>query len=77
MRVRMGAYAVRGRMRGMRRVIKRKSDCKFCEDAIVLNQECTKVIAHYKCAIDNEDMSDGCHPGLCNYYEREKESEVK
>ena len=36
-----------------------------------------KVIAHYKCAIDNEDMSDGCKPGLCNYYKREKESEVK
>lgn len=60
----------------MRRVIKHKSDCKFCEDALVLNSECNKVIAHYKCAIDNEDMSDGCRPGLCNYYKREKESEI-
>lgn len=60
----------------MRSVIKKKSDCKFCEDAIVLSPDGKKVIAHYKCAIDNEDMSDGCHPGLCNYYEREKESEV-
>ena len=22
------------------------------------------------------DMSDGCKPGLCNYYKREKESEM-
>ena len=29
-----------------------------------------------KYAIDNEDVSYGCRPGLCNYYEREKESEV-
>ena len=61
----------------MRSVIKKKSDCKFCEDAIVLSPDGKKVIAHYKCAIDNEDMSDGCNPGLCNYYERDKESEVK
>ena len=61
----------------MRGVIKQKSDCKFCEDAIVLSPDGKKVIAHYKCAIDNEDMSYGCKPGLCNYYEREKKSEVK
>ena len=61
----------------MRSVIKHKNDCKFCEEAIVLSPDCKKVIAHYKCAIDNEDMSYGCKPGLCNYYEREKESEVK
>ena len=60
----------------MRRVIKHKSDCKFCEDALVLNPECTKIIAHYKCAIDNEDMSDGCRPGLCSCYRRDKESGV-
>lgn len=60
----------------MRSVIKRKSKCKFCEEATVLSPEGKKVIAHYKCAIDNEDMSYGCRPGLCNYYEREKESEV-
>ena len=61
----------------MRNVIKQKSDCKFCEKATVLSQDGKKVIAHYKCAIDNEDMSDGCSPGMCNYYERDKESEVK
>ena len=61
----------------MRRVIKHKSDCKFCEETLVLNPECTKVIAHYKCAIDHEDMSDGCSSELCNYYKREKESEVR
>ena len=60
----------------MRSVIKEKSDCKFCEDAIVLSPDGKKVIAHYKCAIDNEDMSDGCKPGLCNYYKREKKSEA-
>ena len=60
----------------MRNVIKQKSDCKFCEKATVLSPDGKKVIAHYKCAIDNEDMSDGCRPGMCNYYERDKESEV-
>lgn len=52
----------------MRSVIKHKSDCKFCEEAIVLSHDGTKVVAHFKCAIDNEDLSDGCQPGLCNYY---------
>ena len=61
----------------MRNIIKHKSDCKFCEEAIVLSPSGDKVIAHYKCAIDNEDMSYGCKPGLCNYYERKKKSEVK
>ena len=61
----------------MRRVIKHKSDCKFCEDALVLDPECTKIIAHYKCAIDNEDMSDGCQPGLCNCYKRDRKSGVR
>ena len=60
----------------MRRVIKHKSDCKFCQEKLVLHPECTKVIAHYKCVIDNEDMSDGYSPELCNYYKREKESEM-
>ena len=31
----------------MRSVIKRKSKCKFCEEATVLSQEGKKVIAHY------------------------------
>ena len=61
----------------MRNVIKQKSDCKFCEKVIVFLLDGKKVIAHYKCAIDNEDMSDGCKPGLCNYYASDKESEVK
>ena len=61
----------------MRSVIKHKSDCKFCEEAIVLSPDGKKVIAHYKGAIDNEDRSDGCHPGMCNYYECRKENEVK
>ena len=61
----------------MRSVIKNKSDCKFCEEEIVLSHGGKKVIAHYKYAINNEDMSDGCRPGMCNYYEREKKSEVK
>lgn len=61
----------------MRSVIKRKSKCRFCEEATVLSRDGDKVIAHYKCAIDNEDMSYGCQEGLCNYYECEKESEVK
>ena len=61
----------------MRSVIKHKSKCKFCKEAIVFSESCDKVIAHYKCAIDNEDMSYGCQPGLCRYYEREKESEVR
>ena len=60
----------------MRSVIKHKSKCKFCKDAIVLSPSGDKVIAHYKCAIDNEDMSYACQPGFCNYYERKKESEV-
>ena len=64
-------------MREVRSVIKHKSDCKFCEDAIVLSPDSNKVIAQYKCAIDNEDMSDGCKPGLCNYYKRDKGSEVR
>lgn len=58
-------------------VIKRKSKCKFCKEGIVFSLDGEKVIAHYMCAIDNEDMSDGCQPGLCNYYEREKKREVK
>ena len=61
----------------MRSVIKHKSDCKFCEEAIVLSPDCNKVTTHYKCAIDNDDMSDGCRPGMCNYYKRAKESEAK
>ena len=61
----------------MRSVIKHNSDCKFCEEAIVLSPDCKKVIAHYKCAIDNEDMSDACKEGYCPYYERAKESEAK
>ena len=51
----------------MRNVIKHKSNCKFCEEATILSPDGKKVIAHYKCAIDNEDMSYGCKPGLCNY----------
>ena len=62
--------------REMYSVIKRKSKCRFCKEGIVFSPDGEKVIAHYMCAIDNEDMSDGCQPGLCNYYEREKESEV-
>lgn len=58
----------------MRSVIKRKSKCKFCEEATVLSPDGEKVIAHYKCAIDNEDMSEGCQPWLCLYYEREKKA---
>ena len=61
----------------MRNVIKHKSKCKFCEEATVLSPDGKKVIAHCKCAIDNEDMSDGCRSGMCNYYEREKKGEVK
>ena len=61
----------------MRSVIKRKSKCKFCEEATVLSPDGDKIIAHYKCAIDNEDMSDRCQEGYCSYYEDEKESEVK
>ena len=61
----------------MRSVIKHKSDCKFCEEATVLSPDGKKVIAHYKCAIDNEDMSDGCQSGLCNCYRRDKENEVR
>ena len=61
----------------MRSVIKHKSNCKFCEEATVLSPDCKKVIAHYKCSIDNEEMSDGCRPRLCNYYKRAKESEAK
>ena len=64
-------------MQGMRSVIKSKSKCKFCKEAIVFSHDGEKVIAHYKCAIDNEDMSYGCQPGLCNYYERETGIEVK
>ena len=58
----------------MRSVIKHKSDCKFCEEAMVLSTDGNKVIAHYKCAIDNEDMSDACKEGYCSYYKRAKES---
>ena len=62
----------------MRSVIKHRSKCKFCKEAIVFSPSCDKVIAHYKCAIDNEDMSYGFQPCLCNYYElEEKQSEVK
>ena len=61
----------------MRSVIKHNSDCKFCEEAIVLSPDCKKVIAHYKCSIDNEEMSDGCRPRMCNNYKRAKESEVE
>ena len=50
------------------------SKCKFCEKAIVFDENCDKVIAHYKCAIDNEDMSFGCQEGLCHYYERDKKN---
>ena len=50
---------------------------QVCKEATVLSPEGKKVIAHYKCAIDNEDMSYGFRPGLCNYYERKTESEVK
>ena len=60
----------------MRSVIKRKSKCKFCEKAIVLSPDCMKVVAHYNCAIDNEDMSYGCQKGLCVYYERDKPKEI-
>ena len=28
-------------------------------------------------SIDNEEMSDGCKPGLCNYYKRAKESDAR
>ena len=58
----------------MRSVIKRKSKCKFCKEAIVLSPDCMKVVAHYKCAIDNEDMSYGCQKGFCTYYERDKKN---
>ena len=61
----------------MRSVIKHKSDCKFCEDATVLSPDGKKVIAHYKCAIDNEDMSYACREGYCRYCKRKTESEVK
>lgn len=57
----------------MRSVIKHKRKCQFCDEAIVLSESFDKVIAHYKCAIDNEDMSYRCQPGFCNYYERKKE----
>ena len=60
----------------MRSGIKHKRDCKFCEEATVLSTDGKKVIAHYKCAIDNEDMSDACKEGYCPYYERAKESEA-
>ena len=61
----------------MRSVIKHKSKCKFCKEVIGFILDRKKVIIHYKCAIDNEDMSYRCQPGFCNYYERKKESEVK
>lgn len=57
----------------MRSVIKRRSKCRFCEEATVFSRDGDKVIAHCKCAIDNEDMSYGCREGLCNFYERGKE----
>ena len=55
----------------MRSVIKSKSKCRFCEEATVLSRDGDNVIAHYKCAIDNEEMSYGCQEGLCNCYKRE------
>ena len=42
----------------MRSVIMHKSKCKFCKDAIVFSPSGDKVIAHYKCAIDNEKESE-------------------
>lgn len=36
-----------------------------------------KVIAHYKCTIDNEDMSDRCGEGYCNYYKRKEENKKR
>ena len=59
----------------MRSVIKHKSKCKFCEKAIVLSPDGKKVIAHYNCAIDNEDMSYRCQKGFCTYYERKENKE--
>lgn len=53
----------------------RKSNCKHCEEAIVLNANCTKVVSYHQCNIDCEDVSDGCSKNGCLYYE--KKSEVK
>ena len=55
----------------------RKSKCKHCVDGVVFNADCSAVINHCFCDIENDDMADYCREGYCSYYERKQESEVK
>ena len=53
----------------------RKSKCRHCVEGVVFN-DVGEVFNYCYCAIENEDMSDGCQQCYCNYYERKNESEV-
>ena len=50
----------------------RKSKCRFCEDGMVLDEECN-VIGHHFCGIDSYCPEVGCNP-YCNYYTKKKEA---
>jgi hypothetical protein len=55
----------------------RKSKCVYCVDGIVLNEDCSEIVADCYCAIDEWDSDTKCRKGYCNYYRRMEESEVR
>lgn len=52
-----------------------KSKCKWCEDGVVLNEDCTKVVRRFVCDIDSYDEEIGCNKN-CHGYQREKEANL-
>lgn len=49
----------------------RKSKCMFCEDGVVLDAECNKVIGRHFCGIDSYDEDTGCNPNCYGYLRRD------
>jgi hypothetical protein len=64
------------RKRGVAMRKMRKSKCRHCIEGLVFNED-GEFFNYCYCDIENEDASEGCQKGYCNFYERKKESEVK
>ena len=56
-----------------------RSKCRYFKTGIVFNEDCTKVVGHVFCEIDEMEDDKPCTENGCRYYtrnEKNKESEA-
>jgi hypothetical protein len=53
----------------------KRSKCLFFKEGVVFNEDCTKIIAHCFCEIDEMEEDKPCTADACYYYVRRKADE--